>query len=87
VNPDAVVRAVRDQEVFLTRIVPEHQVEGAAAHAERGVPRTAAFRARGRSSGHQEVRHELALPGEDVDAIEVAIAESDLGFNALIPSL
>jgi hypothetical protein len=65
--------------------VREHQVEGAAAHAERRAARAAAFRpACDRVAGHQEIRDEPALLREDVDAIQVAIADVDQPVNGKV---
>src|SRR5262249_35376240 len=48
VDPNLVVRAIRNEDVFLPRIVRERQVVRGSAHAQRCVARPAAFRTMGR---------------------------------------
>src|SRR6266566_7392841 len=73
-DPDLVIVAVRDQNVFLSRVMREGEIVGVSAAP--GCAATIAATG-GRRGIHEETAHELALLGKNLNAIAAAFTHVD----------
>src|ERR1700676_1071713 len=77
-NPDLVVRAVRDQNVFLLRVMRKGEIVNGSAHAECCAAGTTTFWATGRRRRmHEETGHKLALLCEYLNSVAATLADVD----------